>query len=120
MSEAWLLRAMLIAPIVVLFFAAIGSIRYRLTDDAIEVEVFGRRVRRFLLDDIEEVSRRGAFIHESWSGPRFWNAVTLRRRRGFLRHVIITPDEPDRFVEEIGRRLTAKLARTETAGRPQP
>src|SRR5262245_30854795 len=111
---------MLLAPIVVLLFAAIGSIRYRLTDDAIEVEVLGRRVRRFQLDDIEQVSRRGAFIHESWSGPRFWNAVTLRRRRGFFRHVIITPDEPDRFMEEIERRLTARVAGTGTVGRSQP
>src|SRR5262245_7552655 len=111
---------MLLAPIVVLLFAAIGSIRYRLTDDAIEVEVLGRRVRRFQLDDIEQGRRRGAVIHECWRGPRFWNAVTLRRRRGFSPDVSSEPAEPDRFMEEIERRLTARVAGTGTVGRSQP
>jgi hypothetical protein len=108
---------MAIAAIVVLFCAAIGSIRYRVTGDAIEVDLLGRRVRRIAFDDIEEVSRRGAFIHESWSGPRFWNAVTLRRRRGLFRHVIITPDDPDRFVESLAR-ILADRASGDRAGRP--
>jgi len=100
-----LLQAMVIAAILVLFCAAVGSIHYRITGDAVEVNLLGHRVRRIALDDIEEVSRRGSFIHESWSGPRFWNAVTLRRRRGLIRHVIITPDDPDLFVEALSRIL---------------
>ena len=110
MSVAILFEAMAIAAVLVLFCAAIGSIRYRVTGEAVEVLLLGRRVRRIAFDDIEEVSRRGAIIHESWSGPRFWNAVTLRRRRGFFRHVIITPDDPDQFVERLERILTERAA----------
>ena len=110
MSVAILLKAMLIAALLVLFCAAVGSISYRVTGDAVEVLLLGRRVRRIALDDIEEVSRRGAVIHESWSGLRFWNAVTLRRRRGLFRHVIITPDDPDQFVERLERILMERAA----------
>jgi hypothetical protein len=112
-SAIVLVQAMAVAALVVIFCAAVGSIRYRVTGDAVEVDLLGRRVRRIALDDIEDVSRRGAFIHESWSGPRFWNAVTLRRRRGLLRHVIITPDDPDLFVESLARILADRAA-----GRP--
>jgi hypothetical protein len=114
-SVAFLFEAMLIAAVLVLFCAAIGSIRYRVTGEAVEVLLLGHRVRRIAFDDIEEVSRRGSFIHESWSGPRFWNAVTLRRRRGLFRHVIITPDDPDRFVDSL-ERILAERARGGSAG----
>ena len=92
------------------FCAATGSIRYRLTGDALIVEVLGVRVRRVRLDDIEAVHRQGAFPHESWGGWRFWNSVTLRRRTGWLRHVIITPDDPERFVAELNRILAERQA----------
>lgn len=120
MSAVILMEAMAVAGLVVLFCAAVGSIRYRVTGDAVEVLLLGCRVRRIALDDIEEVSRRGAFIHESWSGPRFWNAVTLRRRSGVLRNVIITPDDPDRFVESLERILAERPAGRYPGGSAQP
>jgi hypothetical protein len=120
MSVAFLYEAMAIAAVLVMFCAAVGSIRYRVTGDAVEVLLLGRRVRRIAFDDIEEVSRRGAIIHESWSGPRFWNAVTLRRRRGLLRNVIITPDDPDRFVERLERILAERAACGATGSSAQP
>jgi hypothetical protein len=54
-----------------------------------------------LLSDIEAVHRRGAFLRESWCGPRFWNSVTIRRRSGFIRNFLISPDDPDRFAERL-------------------
>lgn len=108
MSVAALVKAMLIAAILFFYFAACGSIRYRITADSLLVEVLGFRTRRFRLDDIEAVHREGAFPHESWGGWRFWNSVTIRRRSGFLRHVIVTPDEPDAFVAELNRALAAR------------
>jgi hypothetical protein len=29
--------------------------------------------------------------------------VTLRRRRGLFRNVIVTPDDPDRFMDDLSR-----------------
>ena len=107
MTGATIVLAMLLTAVVVLGAASIGSIRCGLGQDAIEVRVFGRVVRRVRLADVESVDRRGAIVNESWSGPRFWNAVTVRRRTGLFRNVIVTPDDPDRFVAEVTERLRA-------------
>jgi hypothetical protein len=103
-----LVQAMVIAAILFFYLAACGSIRYRFREDSLVVEVLGIKVRRFRYDDIEAVHREGAFPHESWGGWRFWNSVTLRRRSGFLRHVILTPDDPEWFVAELNRILAAR------------
>ena len=105
MSLRFILQVMLAGGVVFLFFAALLTIRYRIAADALEVLILGRPVRRIRLDDIEEVHRRGALIHESWAGPKFWNAVTIRRRSGRLRNFVISPDDPDRFVAELQDRL---------------
>jgi hypothetical protein len=105
MSGAVIVLAMLLTAVLLLGAASIGSIRCAIGTDAVEVRVLGRVVRRVRLAEIESVDRRGAIVNESWSGPRFWNAVTLRRRRGLFRNVIVTPDDPDRFVAELTERL---------------
>ena len=111
MSPVGIAQAMAVTGVTVLFFAAVGSIRYRITADAIEVLLLTWVVRRIPIDSIEEVHRRGALLHESWSGPRFWNAVTLRRRTGVLRSVILTPDDPERFVADLARVLEDRRRR---------
>jgi hypothetical protein len=108
MSVLTIVQAMLVGAAGFLLLAAVGTIRYRVTEEALEVVMFWMVVRRISLADIEEVHRRGAFPHECWSGPRFWNAVTIRRRRGLLRSVIITPDDPDRFVADLASILEAR------------
>jgi hypothetical protein len=105
MTGATLVLAMLLTAIGVAGAAFIGSIRCALGPDAVEVSLLGRVVRRVRLADLESVDRRGALVNESWSGFRFWNAVTLRRRSGLFRNVIVTPDDPDRFVAEVTERL---------------
>jgi hypothetical protein len=112
MTGATVVLAMLLTGIVVAGAALIGSIRCSLGPDAVEVRLLGRVVRRVPLADIESVDRRGAIVNESWSGPRFWNAVTLRRRRGLFRNVIVTPDDPDQFVEDVTERLRSGTGST--------
>jgi len=109
MSGLLILQAMLVGALGVLIGAAVGTVRYRVTREALEVAVLWMVVRRIPLLEIEEVHRRGAFWRESWSGPRFWNAVTIRRRRGLFRNLIITPDDPDRFMERLTRAIEARL-----------
>lgn len=92
---------MLIAGALFTFAALIGTIRYRITPDAIEILTLGKVARRIPLTDIVDVHRRGALLHENWSGPRFWNAITIRRRRGLIRNIVISPDDPDRFMERL-------------------
>lgn len=96
-----ILQAMLITAILFTFVSLVGTIHYRITAEALEIYTLGMVARRIPLLDIEEVHRRGALLHENWSGPRFWNAVTIRRRHGFLKSVVISPDDPDRFAEQL-------------------
>jgi hypothetical protein len=107
-----ILQAMLIAGVLFTFAALVGTIHYRITPDAVEVLTLGRVARRIPLTDIVEVHRRGALLHENWSGPRFWNAVTIRRRRGLIRNIVISPDDPDCFID----RLVATVR--QSTGRP--
>lgn len=105
MSTGALVATLLIGAVVFLFLAAVGTIRYRLTDAAVEVLILGRVARRILLSDIEEIHRHGALFHESWSGLKFWNAVTIRRRSGLLRNFVISPDDPDAFATRVQDRV---------------
>ena len=108
MSSLVIIKAMLVAAVVLMFLAAAGTIAYRITGMALEVLILGRVVRRIPLADIEEVHRRGALIHENWSSLKFWNSITVRRRSGWLRNFVISPDDPDRFLvrlqEAVSRR----------------
>jgi len=96
-----IVQAMLIAGILLVFLTLVGTIAYRITPEALEVLILGKVARRIRLDDIEEVHRRGALLHENWSGPRFWNAVIVRRRTGLVRNVLISPPDPDDFVNRL-------------------
>jgi hypothetical protein len=102
-----IVKLMLVGAVVLFFLAATGTIRYRITEAAVEVLILGRVARRVPLTDIEEVHRRGALLHESWSGFKFWNAVTIRRRQGWLRNFVISPEEPDRFAERLRAAVAA-------------
>jgi hypothetical protein len=101
MTGLFIIKALLVAAVVLVFLATVGTIAYRITDKALEVRILGRTIRRVLLADIEEVHRRGALIHENWSSLKFWNSVTVRRRSGWFRNFVISPDDPDRFVARL-------------------
>jgi hypothetical protein len=114
-SGVVVVKAVLVAGVLFTFLATILTIDYRITPAALEIRILGATLRRILLTDIEEVHRRGAFLHEGWTGPKFWNAVTVRRRSGLLRNLVISPDDPDRFAEEI--RLAVERATGSTPPR---
>ncbi|MFQ5876590.1 MAG: hypothetical protein ACE5JH_02695 [Acidobacteriota bacterium] len=101
MSAGLIVKAMLIAAVLFVLAAIASTTAYRITAAAVEILILGKVVRRIPLPEIEEVHRRGALLHENWSGPKFWNAVTIRRRRGLLRNVVISPDDPDGFVRRL-------------------
>ena len=89
MGVVLIVKTMLVAAVVFVFLSLVLTITYRITGTAVEVLILGRTVRRILLADIEEVHRRGALVHENWSGPKFWNAVTIRRRSGLISNFVI-------------------------------
>lgn len=76
---------------------------YRLTDEAIEVLTFGGLVlKRFPLAELKRVDQGLPFgvVYESWINRLdLWRtAVTLRRRTGLIRQVLITPENSAEFV----------------------
>jgi len=105
MSLLVIIKAMLIAAVILTFLAAAGTIAYRITEKALEVLILVWVIRRIRLADIEEVHRRGALIHENWSSLKFWNSVTVRRRSGWFRNFVISPDDPDGFVVRLQEAL---------------
>jgi hypothetical protein len=105
MTGLFIIKALLVAAVVLVFLATVGTIAYRITDKALEVRILGRTIRRVLLADIEEVHRRGALIHENWSSLKFWNGVTIRRRTGLLRNFVISPDDPEGFMAQLQDKL---------------
>ena len=116
MTTPHLLSILLVIPIPFAVATILATVRYRITAAAVEVLVLARRVRCIDLENIEEVHRRGAFLRESWVGPKFWNVVIIRRRSGLLRNFAISPDEPDRFVESLNQ----AIARRRSAVPDQP
>jgi len=105
-----LIKAELIGGVLFVYGALVGTIEGRISGAAIEVRILGKVVRRVPLAEIEEVHRRGALLHEPWAGPKFWNAVTIRRRSGLLRNLVLTPDDPDRFVLRLREAIQRAVA----------
>jgi len=114
MTGLFIVKTLLVAAVLLTFLLSVGTISYRITDTTMEVRILGRVVRRVRLDDIEEVHRRGALVHENWSSLKFWNSVTIRRRSGLFRNFVISPDEPDAFA----RLLQEAVRRSATSADP--
>ncbi len=88
---------------------------YRVTDDEIQIVLFGRiPLRRIPVRDIVEVRRVAntainpisnpeVFYSERW-GNRIWgNTVFIQKARGLSRRLLITPDDPDEFIRQVSR-----------------
>ncbi len=85
----------------------IPLIDYRLEDNALSVTVGKRPIRRIPYSDIESVKRGWTFWNEHWERRLdFWRgSVTIRRKHGLLKNLVITPDDPDSFVSALETRL---------------
>ena len=84
---------------------AVATLRYRITERAVEVILFGRCVRRIRLEDIDYVRRGSALWNEHWTNFKTWNSVTLRRKSGWVRNFVITPGDPGGFIAELEQKL---------------
>ena len=100
----WFVLGIEIGIVAVLLYA-VATLRYRITDRAVEVLILGWCVRRIRLDDIEHVYRGGAFWNEHWTNFKLWNCVTLRRKSGWFRNFVITPDNPTEFIAGLAQKL---------------
>ncbi|MBI5396376.1 MAG: hypothetical protein HZA91_13865 [Verrucomicrobia bacterium] len=93
-----------VALVVVAVLVAIFTLRYRITNRAVEVLIFGACVRRVWLHDIASVRRGSSLWNEHWTNFRLWNSVTLRRKTGLIKNFVITPENPTAFIAELARK----------------
>jgi hypothetical protein len=83
----------------VLLVVAVMNIQYRLSRHEVEVLLFRLRVRRVMFTDIRDVTEGAVLCAEHWPST-LWpagRALTLHRRGGWLRRVVITPRDRARF-----------------------
>ncbi len=100
----------LLLPLIVGFIVWLRTkFRYRISGTHFEVTLWGLRVRRIALRDIEQVSVR----HRRWA-EQWWNTwrparrrLLIRRRRGLCRNIIITPERRYEFKAELERAMLA-------------
>jgi hypothetical protein len=106
----------LATALVVFEFAGRRIYSYAVTPTHFEVRLFGRlRIYRIALSDIGDVTFwriSPADIAASFTTLRLGNrvfgtAVVIKRRGGFPRCVIVTPDDPARMLSELRGQIFA-------------
>lgn len=85
---------------------AVALINYRIDDEAVRFYWGPIPIRRVAIDDIADVQRGLRHMSESWANT-LWiptlrrRSVTLYRKTGGGRRVVLTPDDPGEFIEQI-------------------
>ena len=97
-------------PIVVglLIFAAMFSLRYRLTETELQIRILGIPLRRIKLRDIAEIKKGRAAIGENWAVP--WpgrEAVVITKKKGLIKNINITPPDADSFIARVQDRMAS-------------
>lgn len=83
-------------------------VNYRLTDDALQVLGPGGVVlRQVHYVDMQEARMGYTWWNEHWENRLdVWrSAVTIRRKSGWIKNFVITPDRPGEFVAQLEERI---------------
>ena len=109
--QIFLTVAVVLASAGLLLWSAF-TIRYHVTPTHLKITWLGLTVRRIRLDDIKRVGARPVVWAERWPSTLRSNGrlLVIRRRTGWLRHLVITPKYPFEFRNEL------EQARKTTAG----
>jgi hypothetical protein len=92
-----------------LIYLSIRAIGYRLTPTHLQVTWLGVPVRRVRLDDIRHIGNKPVIWAERWSCAPFdpGRLLVLRRRRGWFKNFVITPERPYEFRFTMFRAIEA-------------
>lgn len=93
--------ALLALPALVLL--AVPMTSYRLGRHEVEVLIGGFVVRKVMLGNIDDVLVGGRFPCELWPSRDLFAGrfLSIRRKRGLFRYLVITPSQPDRLRDNI-------------------
>jgi len=93
---------------------------YRIRDGQVQVVLFNkvpiRRVDICDIDDIRVASKKYLFFSsdpaelfaERWGNRMRGNVVVIKKSKGFTRAIMITPEDPEKFVSDIKRRISSR------------
>ena len=102
-----LLIGILITVCILLFSSFLVSlINYRIDDRCVRCYWGPVPVRKIAIDDIRDAVKGIRHMSESWTNT-IWvptirrRGVTLYRRTGGFKRVVITPDDPEDFIDRI-------------------
>lgn len=89
----------------------LGCLSYRLSRHEVEVLLFGFRIRRVMLNDIQDVAEGGSLLAEHWPNTLLGGgrSLTLHRRSGLFRRFVITPRDRSHFRKQIEFALGWKM-----------
>jgi hypothetical protein len=101
--------------------ALLLRVRYAITDKHLQVTLFGLRLRRIRLADIDRVSKRQSGPAEKWHNTlkSSHRILVIRRRRGLLKEFIITPKNRYAFKAELERTM-ARLSPVPAGKQTEP
>ena len=89
-------------------FAAMFSLRYRLTETEVQVRILGITVRRVKFADIGEIKKGRAVLGENWAVPfPGREMVVIKRKKGLFKYVNITPPQADDFITQVRERIAS-------------
>ena len=97
-------------PVVIFLvvFAAIFSLRYRLTQTEIQILILGIPLRKVKLRDVAEIKKGKAALGENWAVPLPGREmVVITRKKGLIKNINITPPNADNFIAEVKAKIAS-------------
>lgn len=97
-TYAVLVAGLFLSP-VLLFLLLFFFATYRLGRHEVEVLLFDRVIRHLPLHQIDDVIVGGRFPCELWPSSHLFRRrfLSIRKKRGILRYLVICPPNPEKF-----------------------
>ncbi|MCC7374397.1 MAG: hypothetical protein IT581_07060 [Verrucomicrobiales bacterium] len=102
-SVSWITFAGAGMALLVLLWAVLRLVNYRLSRHEFEVLVGNLVIRRVYLKDMDGVYVGSRFPTEFWPNLNCVRGgrLTIRRKRGLLRHLTVTPTDPEQLRKNL-------------------
>ena len=68
-----------------------GPFEFHLGDDALEVKMLGRTLRKVKYDNVDTAYNGYAFWNEYWTNVSPMKFITIRRKTGLIKNFVINP-----------------------------
>lgn len=103
--EFWVWLLTTGAALGVITVYGVATLRYRLGHEGLEILALGVPFRTISYADIQSAHRGGSLRNEHWVTFHLANRITLHLRRGRRRAIVITPPDPEAFLQDLQSRL---------------